>query len=111
MYGKGVYFARDASYSHRYTLPNPNGHRCMYFTQVLTGEFTVGNSTMMVHVPPPKNPSISAHVLFDSTVDNTANPTIFVVYNDTQNYPAYLVTYIIMTFVELISCVAISLSF
>ena len=63
----------------------------MYFTQVLTGEFTAGNSTMMV--PPPKNPSICANVLFDSTVDNIANPTIFVVYNDTQNYPAYLVTY------------------
>ena len=63
----------------------------MYFTQVLTGEFTVGNNTMMV--PPSKNSYISAHVLFDSTVDNTANPAIFVVYNDTQNYPAYLVTY------------------
>ena len=91
MYGKGVYFARDAAYSNGYASPNPNGHRCMYFTQVLTGEFTVGNNTMMV--PPPKNPSISAHVLFDSTVNNTANPAIFVVYNDTQNYPAYLVTY------------------
>ena len=63
----------------------------MYLTRVLTGEYTVGNSSMVV--PPPKNAQINQHVLFDSTVNNVANPTIFVVYTDAQNYPAYLITY------------------
>lgn len=91
MYGKGVYFARDASYSHNYTSPDANGQRHMYYTQVLTGEYTVGNGKMLV--PPAKNPQLDQYVLFDSTVDDSGNPTIFVVYQDAQNYPAYMVNY------------------
>ena len=63
----------------------------MYLTKVLVGEYTVGNSGMVV--PPPKNPDISQHILFDSTVDNQASPGIYVVYTDSQNYPAYLLKY------------------
>lgn len=33
------------------------------------------------------------NILFDVTVNNVSNPTIFVVYNDGQSYPAYLVNY------------------
>ena len=91
MYGKGVYFARDASYSHRYTALDANSQRHMYYAQVLTGEYTVGNTSMLA--PPAKNLQVDANVLFDSTVDNVSNPTIFVVYQDTQCYPAYLITY------------------
>ena len=32
-------------------------------------------------------------MLFDSTVDNVANPAIFFLYFDAQSYPAYLITY------------------
>ena len=91
MYGKGVYFARDASYSHRYTSPDANSVHHMYYTLVLTGEFTVGNSSMLA--PPPKNPQVDPNVTFDATVDNVADPSIFVVYQDAQNYPAYMINY------------------
>ncbi|XP_019855316.1 PREDICTED: uncharacterized protein LOC100631792 isoform X2 [Amphimedon queenslandica] len=91
VYGKGVYFARDASYSHRYTSPDANGVRHMYYTLVLTGEFTVGDNLMIC--PPLKNPQVDLIVTFDATVDNVANPAIFVVYRDTQHYPAYLINY------------------
>ena len=90
-YGKGVYFARDASYSHGYSAPDANSQRYMYYAQVLTGEYTVGNTSMLA--PPAKNPQVDAYVLFDSTVNNVSTPTIFVVYQDTQCYPAYLITY------------------
>ena len=30
---------------------------------------------------------------FDTTVENTASPTIFVIYHDAQAYPEYLITY------------------
>ena len=91
VYGKGVYFARDSSYSNGYARPDGNGHRYMYLTRVLTGEYTVGNISMVV--PPAKNTQVDQHVLFDSTVDNVGNPSIFVVYTDAQNYPAYVITY------------------
>ena len=91
MYGKGVYFTRDASVSHNYTLLDANGVRHMYFTQALTGEFTVGNSSMLA--PPPKNPQVDPNVTFHATVDNIGNPSIFVVYQDAQVYPAYIVNY------------------
>ena len=64
----------------------------MYLVHVLTGEYTVGKSSMIV--PPPKNFQLDQSVLFDSTVDNVANPSIFVVYNDAQNYPAYIIKYL-----------------
>ena len=90
-FGKGVYFARDSSYSHGYAYPAGNGHHHMYLAYVLTGEYTVGESSMKV--PPAKNPRINKTILFDSTVNNVGNPTIFVVYQDAQSYPAYLITY------------------
>ena len=91
VYGKGVYFARDASYSHRFTSPDANGVHHMYYTLVLTGEFTVGNSSMLA--PPPKNPQVDPNVTFDATVNNVADPSIFVVYQDAQNYPAFMINY------------------
>ena len=93
VYGKGAYFARDATYSNRktYSVPDANGIKHMYVVMVLTGEYTVGKDNMVV--PPPKNPQLNQHVLFDSTVDNQASPSIFVVYNDSQCYPAYLIKY------------------
>lgn len=91
MYGRGVYFARDASYSHNYTKPDAKGHRHMFYAQVLTGEYTPGNSSMVV--PPPKRPKVNMTVLFDSTVNSNFNTSIFVVYKDAQHYPAYVVCY------------------
>ena len=92
MLGHGVYFARDASYSARptYSPPDGNGHKHIYLARVLAGEFTVGNSSMII--PPPKDPQDQT-ILFDSVVDNIANPQIFVVFFDAQNYPEYLIVF------------------
>ena len=55
VYGEGVYFARDASYSHSYTnlggvgLPNASGnktHAHLFVCKVLVGYHVVGNSQM-----------------------------------------------------------------
>ena len=91
VYGMGTYFARDSSYSHGYASPDGNRHHHMYLAYVLTGEYTVGESSMKV--PPVKNPQINKTILFDSTVNNVGNPTMFVIYKDTQSYPAYVITY------------------
>ena len=62
----------------------------MYLVRVLVGEYTQGISSMIV--APPKGPN-DATVLYDSVVDNTSNPSIFVVFYDADAYPEYLITY------------------
>ncbi|XP_022796713.1 poly [ADP-ribose] polymerase 15-like isoform X2 [Stylophora pistillata] len=88
-YGQGVYFARDANYSGHYTT-NAGDGRHMYLARVLVGKYCAGKQDMKV--PPPKDPS-SPEVLYDSVVDQTENPSIFVVFYDNQCYPEYHVTF------------------
>ena len=92
VYGNGVYFARDASYSARstYSPPDQNGHKYMYFVRVLTGEYTQGSRGLLV--PPSKDPT-NPTILYDSVVDNVQNPGVFVTFNDTSNYPEYLIVF------------------
>ena len=92
MYGNGVYFALDASYSaiSTYSPPDAYGLRYMYLTKVLVGEYTVGRQGLLT--PPAKNPSDPTDT-YDSMVDQTANPRIFVVFYDWQCYPEYLITF------------------
>ena len=93
MYGRGVYFARDASYSARdtYSPRDQNGYKYLYLVCVLVGEYATGNSSMIV--PPPKDPSKDPNVLFDSVADNVSNPQVFVVFHDANAYPEYLVVF------------------
>lgn len=88
-YGQGTYFARDASYSNTYASKGA-GLSHMYLARVLTGDYTKGRSSMTV--APPKD-ATDPTVLFDSVVDDTANPTIYVVFYDANVYPEYLIVY------------------
>jgi len=91
MYGKGVYFARDASYSARdqYSPRDANNNKYMFLAKVLTGEFAIGSTNYVT--PPPK--SGNGLTLYDSVVDNTSHPFIFVIFGDAQAYPDYLITF------------------
>lgn len=90
VYGKGVYFARNFSYSAQatYSPPDENGVRYVFLCRVLTGTFTVGSSTMV-------EPEMKAGTDFrhDSTVDSLSSPSIFVVFKDALAYPEYLVSF------------------
>ncbi|EGW08292.1 Poly [ADP-ribose] polymerase 15 [Cricetulus griseus] len=90
-YGKGTYFAVNASYSADdvYSKPDANGEKHMYYARVLTGNYTVGNSSLIE--PPSRDPQ--NHDLYDTVVDNDQNPSIFVVFYDNQAYPEYLITF------------------
>ncbi|XP_039613232.1 protein mono-ADP-ribosyltransferase PARP14-like [Polypterus senegalus] len=92
VYGKGTYFAVDASYSasNTYSVPNLQGNKHMYLSRVLTGEFTLGNASYIV--PPSKN-TANPTDLYDSVVDNVQSPKVFVIFNDAQAYPEYLITF------------------
>lgn len=92
VYGNGVYFALEASYSARstYSPPDANGCRYMYLTKVLVGEYTVGRQGLIT--PPPKNLADPTDT-YDTVVDQIPNPLIFVVFYDWQCYPEYLITF------------------
>ena len=89
-YGNGVYFARDSTLSAdtMYAKPGRNGHQMVYIAKVLTGRSTEGRAGMKC--PPQRK----AGVLFDSMVNSTAHPTIYVSgHNDNQIYAEYLVEF------------------
>ncbi|KAJ6660025.1 hypothetical protein lerEdw1_018223 [Lerista edwardsae] len=86
-YGKGSYFARDASYSHNYTKGD-SSNRIMFLARVLVGEFTHGLSTYAR--PPTKD---NQATFYDSCVNNVQNPSIFVIFEKHQIYPEYLIQY------------------
>uniref|UniRef100_A0A8C6Y1H4 Zinc finger CCCH-type antiviral protein 1 n=1 Tax=Naja naja TaxID=35670 RepID=A0A8C6Y1H4_NAJNA len=88
VYGKGSYFARDASYSDNYSQAKED-EKAMFLAQVLVGEFAMGHQ---LYTRPPAK---LADVLnsYDSCVDNTTNPSIFVIFEKHQAYPAYLIFY------------------
>ncbi|XP_065514711.1 protein mono-ADP-ribosyltransferase PARP12-like isoform X2 [Caloenas nicobarica] len=87
-YGKGSYFARDASYSHQY-CSSQHGHYTMFVAHVLVGDFVQGNHK---YLRPPPRPG-SKNRLYDSCVDDPTDPSIFVVFEKHQIYPAYIVEY------------------
>jgi hypothetical protein len=89
VYGKGVYFARDASYSSapQYATKDSHGHQYIFACRVVVGEYCVGKSDALT-------PDVrSGHTLYDSTVNNKSNPSIFVTYHDAQAYPEFLIKF------------------
>ncbi|XP_014047715.2 poly(ADP-ribose) polymerase family member 14-related sequence 1 isoform X1 [Salmo salar] len=91
VYGNGTYFAVCARYSasNTYSRPDPQGQKYIFLCRVLTGDFTTGRQGMIV--PPAKN-TTSAQ-LYDSVTDNPSAPSMFIVFNDIQAYPEYLITF------------------
>jgi len=93
IWGHGVYFARDAAYSHDYCEELPSGERQMLLNHVLVGLSTQGKADIKMYpkiqIPCASNQSSRYH----SLVDNPQSPTIFVVSRSNQAYPAYLITY------------------
>mmetsp|Transcript_94747 Transcript_94747/g.141948 ORF Transcript_94747/g.141948 Transcript_94747/m.141948 type:complete len:998 (-) Transcript_94747:204-3197(-) len=95
-YGKGVYFARDASYSAYpiYAVPDTKGHQYMMACRVTVGEYCKGRDG----APTPDIRDHKSHSLYDSTVgllgnDTMSRPSIFVTYHDAQAYPEYLIAF------------------
>uniref|UniRef100_A0A8C3M663 Uncharacterized protein n=1 Tax=Geospiza parvula TaxID=87175 RepID=A0A8C3M663_GEOPR len=90
--GDGTYFAVNASYSAQdtYSVRDVNGRKHMYLARVLTGQYCAG--TAGLKAPPPRSQADPTD-LYDSVVDNVYNPTMFVIFNDIQAYPQYLITF------------------
>lgn len=90
VYGKGVYFARDAAYSAypMYAVPDSSGTQYMMACRVVVGEYCRG----MANALTPDVRDAKNNILHDSTVglltgDSMASPSIYVTYHDAQAYP------------------------
>lgn len=101
-YGDGVYFSGDGSYSARAWLSQGHGAGAaniavggaqtgftgqVYIAKVLTGECVVGTKGMRYL---PQKPTGN---IYDCAVDNVQNPVEFIIFNDTQAYPDYIITF------------------
>lgn len=60
---------------------------CMIVARVLVGKYTQGHERLR------RPPLISPNKLYDSCVNNVANPSIFVIFDRSQYYPEYIIRY------------------
>ena len=74
----------------KYTPQGTSGSRYMYLARVLVGRYCHGDPKLVV--PPARDP-LRPEILFDSVVDDTTNPRIFVAFSDSQCYPEYLIKF------------------
>ncbi|KAK3085052.1 hypothetical protein FSP39_023555 [Pinctada imbricata] len=91
-YGEGVYFAKSSSYSikDKYSVPDENGYKYVYLCDVLVGKYTKGSKGLR---DPPAIDERHQHIRYDSVVDREQDPSLFVIFHDTQAYPKYLIKF------------------
>ncbi|XP_005533125.1 PREDICTED: poly [ADP-ribose] polymerase 10 [Pseudopodoces humilis] len=91
LYGLGVYFAVRAAVSarDRYSPPSASGTKFIFMAKVLSGEFAAGRAGLRA---PPLREGSGVPRRYHSVVDDPRQPDIFVIFNDTQAYPQYLIT-------------------
>uniref|UniRef100_A0A8C0GWE7 Poly [ADP-ribose] polymerase n=1 Tax=Chelonoidis abingdonii TaxID=106734 RepID=A0A8C0GWE7_CHEAB len=91
LYGHGVYFAVNAvlSVQEQYSPRSADGNKYVFVAKTLTGDYTAGSRDIRA---PPLKEAAEAPLRYDSVVDNPKKPAIFVIFNDTQAYPQYLIT-------------------
>ena len=90
-YGKGSYFALNSWKSDTYARPDDKFSKFMFVAKVLVGSYTVGQSSY--RRPPQKDPRNPESDLYDSCVDDTSSPSIFVLFDTDQFYPQYIIEY------------------
>lgn len=89
-YGRGIYFAGDASYSAGgYFHTNAAGNRVLILAKVLVGNYTEGSSGSHITCPPLLPGSKTER--YDSI--KAAGSDIFIVYNNNKAYPSYIIEY------------------
>jgi len=86
--GQGVYFFTQNSAANVGTI---EGNQVMFTCRVLVGEYHA-NSDSSRRQPDRKNQA-DPNELYDSMVDNTANPSTFVICRDFQSYPEFIITF------------------
>ena len=81
-YGKGTYFAKNASYSNSYMIPNMEGISFMFLCDVLMGKPCMGSPQHKIDTN-----------LYHSAVDNFQSPSILVTPFKDAAYPKYIIAF------------------
>ncbi|KAM6974213.1 protein mono-ADP-ribosyltransferase PARP10 [Tautogolabrus adspersus] len=91
VYGQGVYFAVNSGLSvqDQYSPPNADGHKFVFVSKVLTGDYTKGCHSMKTA---PLKETGDIPLRYESVTDDITKPSMFVIFNDTQAFPEYLIT-------------------
>lgn len=86
-----MYFALRASLSvqDRYSPPDAQGHKAVFVARVLTGDYAQGHRGLRA---PPVRASGDSPLRYDSAVDCLRQPSIFIIFHDTQALPTHLIT-------------------
>jgi hypothetical protein len=89
VFGKGVYFARQSSYSAlpRYSKPNLHGQQFMIMAKVLVGHSTPGRREMLE--PPDRPLPDGGRRQYDTLSGRQANGEVVVCCHDYQAYAEY----------------------
>lgn len=90
-YGQGSYFAVNSSKSDWYAKEDNKRSQFMFVAKVLAGSYTEGKPCYQR--PPSKNPWDPESDLYDSCVDKMSSPSIFVIFQNDQLYPEYIIEY------------------
>ncbi|XP_065840484.1 uncharacterized protein [Oscarella lobularis] len=90
-YGHGNYFAVTAAKAAMYSPPDQEGNRYMFVCKVLVGDYVEGRAGL--RRPPPKHSVNRSFDLYDSVCDNVHDPNLFVVFDNEQAYPDYMITF------------------
>ena len=94
MWGRGTYFASEASYCHQ-GFVHYNSQRQqfqLFLAHVLTGDSITLPPNRSIKMPPPKRGST---IRYDSVNGVTNGCTVYILYKLDMAYPAYLITYTI----------------
>ncbi|XP_073670240.1 uncharacterized protein [Paramisgurnus dabryanus] len=86
-YGNGTYFAKHASYADNYSEINTQGTKIMLLARVIVGKYKTGSRD---YCTPDDDEN---EYTYDSCVDDTRYPRIFVIFDSNQIYPEYVLEY------------------
>ena len=84
MWGRGVYFAENASYSDSYAHRLPDGNREMLYCEVLIGKYCELGSDGTLRTPPEGYTSVKGH---------TGGTDVYMVYKNDRSYIDCVITY------------------
>ena len=91
MWGRGIYFPENASYSNNYAHTRAgSGQRCFLLAKLIVGEAKELPSDGSLKMPPTKPGGGSR---YDTVMGSTGGSRVYIVYENGRAYPEYLVTY------------------
>lgn len=95
MWGPGIYFAANASYSLHYSSSTPEGYKQFFLARAAAGAIHTCAASSTYRLPPVK-PSASGQFAterYDCNSGTTQGSVVYIFYQNCMAYPFYFITY------------------